>query len=201
MLKWDRSALTATYNIYLCTSWNKVPLGSKRNCNFPQCLQQVKFGHNVVCAWALWRTAQRAHFDPRGHANWPGPFIWLQQLWITEGSGRPLCRRWTGRVPSYPWSLLEPTTVNSPGIRKSLGRSIWVQWLRTIAFRKNCACRFLWRALEEWIRLGLETFAEVVVNKSLLIQIQQKSLLWPKSSIGRKLKILVTYRHIISHPS
>ena len=70
-------------------------------------------------------------------------------------------------LPSYLWSVLEPTTVNSPGIRKSLWRSTWVQWLRTIAFRKNCTCRLLSRALEEWIRLGLETFAEVVVNNSI----------------------------------
>ena len=53
----------------------------------------------------------------------------------------------------------------------------------------------------EWIRLGLETFTEVVVNKSVLIRIQQKSLSWPKTSIDRKLIILVSYRHTISHPS
>ena len=41
MLEWERSALTATYNIYLCTSWNKVPLGSKENCSLTQCFQQA----------------------------------------------------------------------------------------------------------------------------------------------------------------
>ena len=148
MLKWDRSALTATNNIYLCTSWNKVPLWSKGNCNFPQCLQQ-DFGQ----IWTQYCLCLRLQVNG-STADWPRTFTWLQQLWTYRGIRETLERGWTGRVPSYPLSVLEPSTLNSSGIRKSFWRSTWVQWLCTIALRRNCTCQLLSRSLVRCCRVS-----------------------------------------------
>ena len=115
------------------------------------------------------------------------------------GSGRPLWGRWRGRVPSYPWwcwnlPRLRTHLASRRAYGVQLGSNDCVQYSLQEKLYLPTIRKSLREVLrEEWIWLRFQTFAVLVVNnKSLLIPLQLKSLPWPKTSIDRKLRILVT---------